>query len=101
MLKKWLCVNCKRVVIAFSEDMANRNDESFCEVRKPIKKHCDCSFKEIPTFDQSTMHGEAGFSVEGTVLDSTDTIHDHEKICTEKAADARELKSYLDARKNA
>ena len=100
MLKKWLCNDCKRVVIAFSEDIENRNDESFCVVRNPIKRKCECTFKEIPTFEASTMHGEAGFSVEGTVLDSTDTIHDYEKICTEKAADARELTAYLDARKN-
>lgn len=101
MLKKWECVECKRVVIAFSEDIVNRNDESFCQIKKPNKKECDCNFKPLPNFNQSTMHGEAGFGVEGTVLDSTDTIHDYEKICTEKAADDRELKAYLDARKNA
>lgn len=100
MLKKWECTNCYRIVLAFEEDIANKNENSFEIIRASKFKDCVCVFKELPNFEASTLHGEAGFMTEGTVLDSMDTIHDYEKVCTEKAADARELKQYLDAMKN-
>jgi hypothetical protein len=117
MLKKWECIKCGLVILAFEEDVDNSNTHSFEVIRKPIKEDCkaseqylvgtlgvinfsDCIFKELPNFEASTMHGEAGFMTEGTVLDSMDTIHDYEKLCTEQAADARELKCYLDGMKN-
>ena len=104
MLKKWKCSMCEREVLAFDEDiLAHWNPDSFQQTKPPINnRKCgkdSCMLQEIPDHNQSTLHGEAGFSVEGTVLDSMETIHDYEKTCIEKAADERELKHFAEARK--
>lgn len=99
MLKKWKCSICGQEVLAFEDDIKNQNSSSFCAIKHGT--FCqECKWQDVRNFEASTIHGEAGFMTEGTVLDSTDSIHDYEKLCTEKAADARELRSYLDARRN-
>lgn len=102
MLKKWKCSFCGQLILAFEDDIKTRNLSSFCVINHgdTCTPQHDCNWFELRTYTQSTLHGEAGFMTEGTVLDSTDSIHDYEKVCTQNAADARELRSYLDARRN-
>jgi hypothetical protein len=116
VLKKWECINCGIIIIAFEEDVLKQNTAAYAVV-KTSSKRCDaseqhligimgfvsfsdCIFKELPYYGASTLHGEAGFMTEGTVLDSTDSIHEYNKEITEQASEERELGQFLDAMKN-
>lgn len=103
MLKEWVCTICARRVLAFEDDLIAGRENSFYEKIRPkadAPTHV-CSFLSHDDYRPNLIHGEAGFLVEGTVLDSTDSIHEHESRCLEQAADARELRGYLEAMKNA
>lgn len=100
-MKEWICLKCGRKVLAFEEDMANRNERSFAETRKGEDSQCKCAFAlSGHTEVTALIHGEAGFLCEGTVFDSINSIHDHESMEIQRAEDNRELKGYLEAIKN-
>jgi len=104
VLKKWKCQQCGRVVLGFEEDIMREALNCLVELipsRMSQQSH-SCCFVPAPESDQQlhTLHGEAGFFTEGTSLDSSDTIHDYCTRLTQQAEDDRELKAYLDARRN-
>ena len=102
-VKKWECKTCGRVVLAFGDDVEKMNHKTFEELEPPkLSSHPvqGCEFQPISSYNQSTIHGEAGFMTEGTMFDSTSTIHDQESRNLIQAEDDRELFHYVDAIKN-
>ncbi len=98
-MKRWRCTVCGEEILAFEEDVINGRDTCFAIVKE--RSHLDhkCVFEPIETWQNSTIHGEAGWMTEGTMLDSMSTIHDGESQNIQEAEGFRELKQLNDGMK--
>jgi hypothetical protein len=90
-MKPFKCSVCGQVVVGFQEDIDNKLFDCL-GILIPSPKACNvCTYIGVKSHRISTIHGESGFMTEGTIFDSIDSIHDHEKDNIEKAAEEREL----------
>ena len=93
-MKKWQCSICFKKILAFTDDVKAGGEFPFATITTApfdFVEHV-CDYVPINEWKHCTIHGEAGWMTEDTMLDSMSTIHDAETKNIMDAEDFRELK---------